>query len=214
MESTAQIIQRQYDDVIAKNYDHDPQGITRDSLRRAVTHLEEVGLFDSPTGEPLTALDLGMGTGLFYELLTQASERPLAPFGVDLSPGMLEKAKLKLPELNYEVDDAANFDSHFAGTNFDLISTHFVTGFVPVEILAPLIFKRLKPGGYWSFVGSSKASYPELRRRADSRILRMLFKGASLDLDELLCPKMNGFFTRCWPIPVLKCLFRTHSSRN
>lgn len=188
-ESQTDVIQRQYDDVIAQHYDLDPQNITNKSLDLALQHLRDHGLLRfNPALPPLEVLDLGMGTGLFLEKLRASTFGSAECWGVDLSQNMTEIAQAKIHGLEAVVDDAANFDNHFPGQTFDLICTHFITGFVPIQHLAPLIYKRLKPGGCWSFVGSSKVAYPTLRRKADSPILRMLFGGARISLKDMLCP--------------------------
>lgn len=185
----AAVIQRQYDDLIAQHYDLDPQNVTGNSLKQAVGHLRSEGVLDRSThSEPLEVLDLGLGTGLFLEKLMAEFQGSVRPFGVDLSPRMTEIAEARIAGLQAQVDDAANFDAHFAGAQFDLICTHFITGFVAIEELAPRILKRLKPGGYWSFVGSSKIAYPALRKKASSALVRMVFGGAKLDLSGMLCP--------------------------
>src|SRR5262249_257628 len=71
---------------------------------------------------------------------------------------------------------------------FDLICTHFVTGYVPFGRLAPRIWDKLKPGGCWTFVGATSGAFPALRRKANSRLIRMLVGGRSLDLSGLLTP--------------------------
>lgn len=185
METNA--IQRQYDDLIARNYDLDPQGITSKSLDLVVEGLTRIDLL-APGQPELRVLDLGMGTGMFLEKIMRPELREIAPFGVDLSEGMAEIARSKIPSLQCCVDDAANFDAHFLDSSFDLICTHFITGFVPIEHLAPLIFNRLEPGGYWSFIGSSKASYPRLRQHANSKLLQLAFGGKDAEPEELLCP--------------------------
>ena len=192
MQQTA-TIQRQYDDVIAQHYDADPQGVTAASLSRAIDQLDdEKLLMFRPALPALNVLDLGMGTGMFLDQLIAKSYRTIDPFGVDLSANMAEIAQQKIPHLHSCVDDAANFDDHFPGQSFDLICTHFITGFVAMEQLAPLIMKRLAPGGYWSFVGSSKVAYPALRQRATNPLIRMMFGGAKLSLDDMLCPTHEG----------------------
>lgn len=189
MDSATTVIKRQYDDVIAQHYDLDPQNVTNQSLDRALQHLRDSEVIGENAGPAsLEVLDLGMGTGLFLEKLQAAAQRTVECSGIDLSENMTRIAKAKIPGLNAQVDDAAHFDSHFPSQTFDLICTHFITGFVPIQHLAPLIYKRLKPGGYWSFVGSSKRAYPQLTARANSPMLRMLFGGAKLSLDDMLCP--------------------------
>ncbi|MEZ6131879.1 MAG: class I SAM-dependent methyltransferase [Planctomycetaceae bacterium] len=183
------VIQRQYDDLIARHYDLDPQNITNRSLDRALEQLRDHGrLKFNPGLPPIEVLDLGMGTGLFLEKLRAATFGSAECWGIDLSQNMADIAQSKIHGLEVQVDDAANFDRHFPGQSFDLICTHFITGFVPIQHLAPLIHKRLKPGGCWSFVGSSKLAYPTLRRKAESPVVRMLSGGGKLSSDNMLCP--------------------------
>ena len=44
------------------------------------------------------------------------------------------------------VGDAAELDAYFPGQQFDCICTHFITGYVPMRVLAPKIASRLKAG--------------------------------------------------------------------
>lgn len=181
------VIQRQYDDVIAGQYDRDPQNTTNNSLNRALRHLTMADLL-SGVLPAMKVLDVGMGTGLFLEKLRQASDREIEPFGIDISSRMAAIAQQKLPDLTAAIDDGANLDQHFCDESFDLVATHFVTGFVPMEHLAPRILARLRPGGVWSFVGGTSAGYPELQRRAAHPLLRLLFGGNTAGLQGMICP--------------------------
>ena len=180
-------VRRQYDTIIADHYDDDPQGVTVASLQCGLGQIvgEDLLGFALP---PMRALDLGMGTGLFLEMLAAAAERDVRLFGVDLSSGMVERAARRLPGLRAEVADAADVADHFPGESFELICTHFVTGFVPLAHLAPRIFERLEPGGYWTFIGGTSAGYPELRRRARHPLVRAITGGKTPDLAGLLTP--------------------------
>ncbi len=181
------VIQRQYDDVIARQYDQDPQSTTSNSLNRALDHLEVDDVLSGvlPT---MKVLDVGMGTGMFLEKLRTRSKRMIEPFGIDISQQMAAIARTKLPDLMAAIDDGANLDQHFCDEPFDLIATHFVTGFVPIEHIAPRIFAKLAPGGVWSFVGGTTTGYPELQRRAAHPLLKLLFGAKSPDLQGMICP--------------------------
>jgi len=176
-------IRRQYDEIIASNYDLDPQGITGDSQDFAIGQLKQENVLAAglPT---LNVLDIGMGTGMFLSKLRKASERIIEPFGLDLSENMAQQAKLKHPDLEFVVDDATRFDAHFSGREFDLICTHFITGFVPIPHLAPRIFDRLSPDGYWSFLGATSTAYPELQKMANSRLVHGLFGAGEMDVSK------------------------------
>jgi hypothetical protein len=181
------VIQRQYDNIIAAQYDHDPQSTTSLSLNRALSHLEAEDLL-SGLLPPMKVLDVGMGTGMFLEKLRARSARAIEPCGIDISRQMAAIAQSKLPDLVAAIDDGANLDQHFCDEQFQLIATHFVTGFVPIEHIAPRIFSKLAPGGVWSFVGGTTAGYRELQRRAAHPLLKLLFGGKSPNLQGMICP--------------------------
>jgi hypothetical protein len=92
-----------------------------------------------------------------------------------------------VPDLVAAVDDAANLDAHYPGHTFGLVCTHFLTGFVPLRVLAPKVHERLDEGGCWSLVGGTKAGFPALRAKATSGPARWLSGGAGLPIDSLVC---------------------------
>src|SRR6056297_1300241 len=167
-------IQRQYDEVIAQHYDLDPQNVTGDSLSKASEHLENAGDLTN-TVEPLKVLDVGCGTGMFCERLRNQAEMNIDPYGLDLSQAMVDIAGERLSDMKLAVDDAANLDEHFRDVSFNIICTHFMTGFVPMDVLAPKIHSKLANGGYWSFVGGTMGGFPNLQKKADLKILKMIF---------------------------------------
>lgn len=181
------VIQRQYDEVISGQYDLDPQFTTGKSLDRAILHLEQEAIL-SGVLPPMKVLDVGMGTGMFLQKLRNISARAIEPFGLDISEKMAAIAQEKLPDLVAAIDDGANLERHFGSDQFDLAATHFVTGFVPVSHIAPVIFSKLVPGGFWSFVGGTSAGYRELQRRAANPLLRLLFGGRGPSLQGMICP--------------------------
>ena len=85
------------------------------------------------------------------------------------------------------VDDAANLESHFEDRSFNLVATHFITGFVPMGLLAPKVAARLERGGLWSLVGGTKAGFPVLQKKANKLLFKLLFHVKSLDLTEFVC---------------------------
>jgi SAM-dependent methyltransferase len=179
-------IQRQYDEVIAHHYDFDPQSVIRSSLDRAAGQIRRSRLLGDAV-DRLRVLDLGVGTGLFLARLKDLGGERVVPFGLDISEKMIDRARRRVPDLDAAVDDAANLDAHFPGQSFDLVCTHFVTGFVPMAVLAPKIAARLDEGGYWSFVGGTRAGFPTLQAKADSRLLRLLGGGRPLAVGDLAC---------------------------
>lgn len=183
----ATTIQRHYDEVIASHYDYDPQSVIGDSLGRAIAQIRRRQI-DVAGAAPLDVLDLGVGTGLFLERLRAQARRDIQPFGLDISQKMVEIAQKRIPDLIAAVDDAANLDNHFQSLAFDLICTHFITGFVPLATLAPKIWDKLENGGFWSFVGGTKAGFPQLQKKAASLPMKKWFFGGSkANVDDLVC---------------------------
>ncbi len=180
------VIQRQYDEVIAARYDRDPQSVVGDSLNRAIAQLEQEGLLEADE-RPCAALDLGVGTGRFLEMLIRRADRRIQPAGLDLAEKMIEIARARIPELTAIVQDARHFDEQFPEESFDLIATHFVTGFVPMRELAPKIWGRLSEGGYWSFVGGTKAGFPELQRKTNTRAMKWFSGTCRPAVDDVVC---------------------------
>lgn len=173
-------IQRQYDEVIAPHYDLDPQSVTGDSLSKAIDQMNSrVEL--SAAEIALKILDVGCGTGMFCERLRNEAGMNIEPYGLDLSQKMVEIAGDRIPDMVLAVDDAANLDAHFQEVPFDIICTHFMTGFVPMKVLAPKISQKLRAGGYWSFVGGTMGGFPNLQKKADLKILKMIFGGKKID---------------------------------
>jgi SAM-dependent methyltransferase len=181
-----QTIQRQYDEVIAPHYDLDPQSVIGRSLDRASEQIRSQQVLTG-ADTPLKVLDVGVGTGAFLARLKAVGGDQVQPFGLDLSAKMIEIAHSKLPDLVAEVADAAHLDAHFQDHLFDLVCTHFITGFVPLHVLAPMIRDRLNDGGYWSLVGGTKAGFPALQAKANSKLLRWLMGGRTLSVDDVAC---------------------------
>jgi SAM-dependent methyltransferase len=185
---STETIYHAYNDVVAEHYDLDPQTVIGPSLDRAVNQLRKLRLVGGGAGR-LRVLDLGMGTGLFLAKLKALGGDHVEAFGLDLSDNMVENARRKIPDLVAAVGDAANLDTLFPGQTFDCISTHFITGFVPMSVLGPKIWDRLEEGGYWSLVGGTKGAYPALQAKADSKFLRWLAGAGSRKIqDEFINP--------------------------
>lgn len=164
----ATLIRRQYDEIIASHYDFDPQCMIGNTLDRALGQVER----QLPKKGPLKVLDVGVGTGRFLEKLRAG--RILEPYGLDISQKMIDIACQRIPDIEAAVDDARNLDDHFRELSFDLACTHFLTGFIPLEVLAPKIYGRLREGGSWSYVGGTLEGFPVLQRKANTRLVRWL----------------------------------------
>jgi SAM-dependent methyltransferase len=196
MQTQLETIQRQYDEVIAPHYDLDPQSVIGQSLERATTQISAEHLLGNGRG-PIRVLDLGVGSGTFLARLKALGGEDVQPFGLDLSEKMIDIARAKVPDLVATVGNAADLDCHFPGQSFDLICTHFVTGFVPMGELAPKIHSRLDEGGCWSFVGGTTAGFPNLQARATGKLVRWLYGGKTLSVEAIVCnPRGRAEVTR------------------
>jgi SAM-dependent methyltransferase len=181
-----QTIRRQYDEVIAPHYDFDPQSVIGSSLDRAASQIRDQQLLGNGVTR-LRVLDVGVGTGLFLAKLQTLGAGQVRPFGLDLSEKMIDRARQRVRDLTAAVADAADLDAQFPGESFDLVCTHFLTGFVPMRVLAPKIRGRLVAGGYWSLVGGTLAGYPALQAKARSIPLRWLFGDRLPPVSEVAC---------------------------
>jgi len=87
-------------------------------------------------------LDLGCGTG---DLTKKISETGASVIGVDSSPEMITKAKIKFPELEFKVVDARRiqYQDHFHAI-FSNAVLHWVS---PPEEAVASMYHALKPGG-------------------------------------------------------------------
>jgi SAM-dependent methyltransferase len=183
-------IHHAYNDVVSPYYDLDPQGVIGRSLDGAVRQLQQQAELGS-SNDSFAVLDIGMGTGLFLRKLKNVSGDRILPFGLDLAENMVENAKKRLPDLSAVVGDATQLDSYFPGQQFDCICTHFITGYVPMRVLAPKIANRLKAGGFWSLVGGTKLAYRALQAKGDSKLLRWLSGAGSRKVDDTVLNPAN-----------------------
>ncbi|VEP15758.1 Methylase involved in ubiquinone/menaquinone biosynthesis [Hyella patelloides LEGE 07179] len=184
------IIQRQYDEIIAPSFDMDARGIYASTYQKGIIQLQNTNLLQSKT--PLQVLDIGIGTGSFLEQVALLCEGEINLFGIDISEKMLDIAKRKIPSLRTIVDNATNLEHHYVERSFDLICSHFVTGFVPMRELAPKIWNLLDEGAYWSLIGQTMTSYPNLRKIEDSlasKLIRWFSGNSKLDYDIVCCPE-------------------------
>jgi SAM-dependent methyltransferase len=181
-----EMIQRQYDDIIASHYDSDPQSVIGNSLDRAVRQIERLERGEGKRAA-MRILDLGLGTGRFLEKVQGYAGERLQPYGLDISQKMMNIACARIPNLSHAVGDATNVETHFPEISFDLVATHFITGFVPITVLAPKIAAKLEPGGLWSFVGGTKRGFPALQAKVRGKLAKLLFRIKSLDIDEMVC---------------------------
>ena len=99
-----------------------------------------------------TILEVAVGTGLaFYEIVKRNPNG--TNIGIDLSRGMLEKAKKRvgqLTEANYSLDVGTAFDLSVENKSIDTLVNNYMFDLIPFEDMGTILteFKRvLKEGG-------------------------------------------------------------------
>jgi len=106
-------------------------------------------------------LEVAVGTGLaFIEIVKRNSHGQNV--GIDLSPGMLEKAKKRLsalPGANYSLRTGTAFDLQMATGSIDLLVNNYLFDLISFDDMDKVLleFKRvLKPGGRLVLVNMTK----------------------------------------------------------
>lgn len=97
-----------------------------------------------PLGKAHCVIDVGCGPGNSTELLRARFPEAMVS-GIDSSPDMIEAARLRLPDVAFEVADASTWQ----GTGrYDVILANAVFQWLPDhEHLFPRLLGRLTPGG-------------------------------------------------------------------
>lgn len=140
---------------IATSYDADPFNLFDYSHSLAFNQIQ------SHLTSLTSVTDFGVGTGTFA--LRLSHNLPFKHFyGIDVSDKMLAVAKSKLPfEWTAINADAKEARSYLEENSQDLILSHFLYDYVAPEILVPLAYKLLKPGGFLSVLTSTKEQFDE-----------------------------------------------------
>jgi ubiquinone/menaquinone biosynthesis C-methylase UbiE len=140
VESQGEEQSRKYYDQFAKGYDDKRGGNEPGGYHDLLDDLEveTVRRF----GEGKDVLEVGCGTGL---LLTRFSDFARSAKGIDLSPGMLEKAKAR----GLDVVEGSATALPFADQSFDVACSFKVLAHIP-DISAALseMLRVVRPGGY------------------------------------------------------------------
>ncbi len=99
-----------------------------------------------------TVLEVAVGTGLAFREIVKRNPHGKNT-GIDLSAGMLEKAKKrlgKLQEANYRLGIGTAFELQFRNESFDALMNNYMFDLIPFEDMDKILveFKRvLKKGG-------------------------------------------------------------------
>jgi len=97
-----------------------------------------------PNADARVAVDLGCGPGNSTELLVRRFPEARVE-GIDASPDMIDKARVRLPDVPFSLADIATWEGQ---GSYDLLFANASLQWVPDhEMLLPRLVSRLKPGG-------------------------------------------------------------------
>lgn len=88
-------------------------------------------------------LEIGCGTGLFTEKVYASTKAQIT--SIDISQELLDKAKIKLPDINFRMEDAMNLS--FPDNSFDAVFGSSILHHLDMKKSLLEIFRVLKPGG-------------------------------------------------------------------
>ncbi|MDP2895690.1 MAG: methyltransferase domain-containing protein [bacterium] len=103
------------------------------------------------------AIDCACGTGYSTAKLAQRVGRGGTVLAIDLTPGMIEKAKARMRDLGLEnvefrIGDVLEQLEGVPEMAFDVATLTWLIGYVGCDEIFPLLRRVLKPGGYVGFV--------------------------------------------------------------
>ncbi len=112
----------------------------------------KVALDLAPVRDGLDILEVACGTGVMFEKIVRKNPNGRNT-GIDLSPDMLDKARIRLAgyrksQVTLETGDALNLD--FPGDTFDILFNNYMVDLMPEDTfgqIAAEFFRVLKPGG-------------------------------------------------------------------
>ena len=110
----------------------------------------------------LTILDVAVGTGNLFNRILKRNPSGLN-IGIDISKGMLTKAKSKLskqPSQNYSLEIGSAFDIKMDNHTIDILFNNYMFDLIPFNQMGSIInefFRVLKHGGKLVLVNMTKA---------------------------------------------------------
>lgn len=163
-----------------------------ESEKRAIESLIE-------NGEGKTALDLGIGTGLFTQILRDKGFRVI---GVDISEEMLKIAKRRGFEvIKHDLNDPLPFDSNSFDFVFSMTSIEFLKDPKPLFNETKRV---LKDGGKFLLITLNSLSLWALKRRIEG----FYNKNNLFNKGKFYSPNsLKNFFIEGWEI--LRCESKT-----
>jgi ubiquinone/menaquinone biosynthesis C-methylase UbiE len=139
-------INQQYHDAIAERYDDRFEGQSPEVLEwvRAIFKRDIFPTLQAFGGTP-QVLDVGCGSGYLPGFLEEGSPVPVDVLGVDISEGMLARARERFPQWRFEQHDLYEFDP---GQQYHLVMENAVLHhLVDYETLLDRMAALTLPGG-------------------------------------------------------------------
>ena len=184
-------VHRAYNDVVASHYDLDPQGVIGRSLDLAVRQLQSEDLFGPARpsrwrpryrhGDGSISWQ-AQGSGRRSDRAVwprsrreHGGERTQADSGPDRGGGRCDRLRRLLSR-------ASNSTASALTSSRDTCRC---------ACSRPRSPAGSRPGGYWSLVGGTKAAYPRLQAKGDSKLLRWLTGIGSRKMDDTVLNPAN-----------------------
>lgn len=145
-----------YYDALAPSYDQDRFGNSYGQY----LHRQETQLLKSYLKAPSSTLDLGCGTGRFLSFADQ---------GVDVSESMIEQARQKFPEKEFQVADARTLP--YPDQAFKNVFSMHVFMHLQADVVQQILqeaYRILRPGGLFLFDVPSRRRRELIRYQAPS----------------------------------------------
>ena len=188
--STTTTVHRAYNDVVASHYDLDPQGVIGRSLdRRSGTCRMQTCLGRASRRLPFSISAWGRG---YFWVSSWTWPAIRSSRSGSISPRTWWRTPQKDPgpdRRGGRCDRSSTTTSR--GSNSTAFARISSRATCRCSVLAPKIASRLKPGGYWSLVGGTKAAYPALQAKGDSQVLRWLSGIGSRKMDDTVLNPAN-----------------------
>lgn len=140
-------MEKSYAEYLLKKIKDDYNLIAEEWSRLKIEPPEVMKVLAKYTFEGEKVLDLGCGNGRLFEVF---EDKKIDYFGVDISEKMIEIAKKKYPQGNFQVADALNLP--FPENYFDKVYSIAVLHHIPSNEFRIQFFREvkrvLKPGGF------------------------------------------------------------------
>lgn len=163
--------QKFYDKVVAKNYSSNPfnQCIFEETFTELLS--KSLTIHNESLSAP-KVLDVGCGDAGFLKLFNQQVPDAVLT-GIDISSVMMQKGQEDIGFLSIHMDAVKGLKSLILlGVKFDFIVLSFVSAYLDLNELLPLIKQLLAPKGLVLYQASLKHSFPSITQEVYTQYQR------------------------------------------